>query len=159
MVQERDKQPHFFQSLDWFTILLWLLLIVAGWVSIYAATYSFGEAPTLDMASRAGKQIIWIGMAITIGGVILLVDDRIYDTVAYILYFLMLGLLAITPFIATEHKGSLSWISFGSISLQPAEFAKTITALALARLMGSYGFSLSRPRHFILAGHNPIHRH
>lgn len=139
------------KSIDWFTIIIYLIIISIGWFSVMGATYNFGDTLTLDFTTRAGKQLLWIGLALIWAFSLLLIDDRIYDTFSNILYVAMMGLLLITPFIATNHKGSYSWISLGPVSLQPAEFAKTATALALAKLMGTYGYSLSRTRDFIQA--------
>ena len=118
--------------MDWLTILLYLIVVALGWLSVMGATYNFGDAITIDFATRAGKQLLWIGLALIWGFTLLLIDDKIYDTFSNILYIFMMAVLLVTPFIATDHKGSYSWIDIGSVSLQPAEFAKTTTALALA---------------------------
>ncbi|MBP3774718.1 MAG: rod shape-determining protein RodA [Bacteroidaceae bacterium] len=149
---EQSTNPQgIFRSLDWITVVLYLLLLTIGWFSVVGATYNFGDPLVIDYTTRAGKQLLWIGLALVWAFVLMFVDDRIYDTFSYIFYIFMMGILLITPFISQGHKGSYSWIDIGSVSLQPAEFAKTATALALAKLMGSYGFSLFRPRNFLLA--------
>ena len=139
------------KSIDWITILLFLVIIILGWFSVLGATYIFGDTISIDFSSRAGKQLLWIGLALIWGFSLLLIDDRIYDTFSYIIYAIMIGILLITPLIATNHKGSYSWIDIGIFNLQPAEFAKTATALALAKLMGTYGFTLARTRDLLKA--------
>lgn len=151
MATDNVSAKSIFKSIDWVTILLYLVIVTLGWFSVMGATYNFGDAITLDLTTRAGKQLLWIGLAMIWGFSLLLIDDKIYDTFSYILYVIMMGILLITPFIATNHKGSYSWINIGSLSLQPAEFAKTATALALAKMMGTYGFSLSRTRNMVQA--------
>lgn len=151
MAQDNVSARGIFRSMDWLTILLYLIVVALGWLSVMGATYNFGDAITIDFATRAGKQLLWIGLALIWGFTLLLIDDKIYDTFSNILYIFMMAVLLVTPFIATDHKGSYSWIDIGSVSLQPAEFAKTATALALAKLMGTYGFSLARTRNFVMA--------
>ncbi len=132
-----------FRRLDWPTVLIYLIMVFAGMVSIYAASYDFDQASMFSADEFSGKQLRWIGLSLLLGMVILLVDARMYETYAYPVYFGILILLAITPFVAHDIKGSHSWISFGSMSLQPAEFAKFATALALAKLFSSYQFRLN----------------
>jgi len=141
-----EKQKSVFASIDWFTILLYLLLLAMGWMSICGACYEYGQ-PTdiLSLASfgtRTGMQLVWIGSSIVLAIVVLLLDDRLFDTFAYLIYGLLIILLFVTPFLAHDIKGSLSWIKIGPFSFQSAEFAKFATSLALAKFMGSYGFKL-----------------
>ncbi len=152
MAQLQDKSNSVFRSIDWWTILLYLLLVSAGWLSIVGASYNFENPDILDFSLRSGKQLIWIGCSCVLGLVLLLTDERLFDTLANIIYVAFIILLFITPFIANKTKGSYSWISFGeSLKIQPAEFAKCATSLALARYMGSYNFSIYERRKFINA--------
>ena len=151
MIQDDVSARNIFRSLDWVTIILYLLLVTAGWFSVVGATYNYGDSLVLNFGTRAGKQLLWIGLAFVWALTLLLIDDRIYDTFANLLYVIMMGLLLITPFLAGDIKGSYSWIKLGPVSLQPAEFAKTATALCLAKLMGSYGYNIHRPRDFARA--------
>lgn len=132
-----------FRSLDWITILLYMLLVSAGAVSIYAASYDFDNASIFDLQEFSGKQFLWIGLSLVIGCAILLLDYRLYEAYAYPIYGCVILLLLLTIFIAPDIKGSRSWIVLGPVSLQPAEFGKFATALALAKLFDSYNFSLN----------------
>lgn len=132
-----------FKSLDWVTIVLYLVLVCTGAVSIYAASYDFDNASMFDLNEFSGKQFLWIGLSLVIGAVILLSDYRIYKVYAYPIYIGIILVLIATIFIAPDIKGSRSWLVFGPISLQPAEFGKFATALALAKLFDSYNFSLN----------------
>lgn len=132
------------KSVDWITILLYLLLVILGWFSICGASYDYGDMDFFSFETRAGKQLIWMGCSIILGFVLLMLEDRLYDWFAYILYGIMMVLLFITPFLAEGTKGSYSWLKFGPVSLQPAEFAKFITALALAKFMDVYGFTMHK---------------
>ncbi len=132
-----------FRSVDWITIVLYILLVSAGAVSIYAASYNFDNASMFDLSEFSGKQFLWIGLSLVIGCVILLLDYRLYEAYAYPIYGCVILLLIVTIFIAPDIKGSHSWIVLGPVSLQPAEFGKFATALALAKLFDSYNFSLN----------------
>lgn len=132
------------RSLDWITVAIYIIMVAAGVLSIYAASYDFDEAGVLDFSEFSGKQALWIGLSFGLGFILLLTDARMFETYAYPIYILLLIVLFITPFVAPDIKGSRSWLRFGSlISLQPAEFAKFATALALAKLFSGYGYRLT----------------
>lgn len=143
MATSQNTTNSIFRNIDWITILIYAIMVVAGAVSIYAASYDFDEASIFSFNEFSGKQITWIGLGFFIGFIILLVDSRVFETYAYPIYILVMLLLLITPFVAPDIKGSRSWLVFGPMSLQPAEFAKFATALCLARLFSEYGFSLN----------------
>ena len=131
-------------NIDWMTVIIYLLLVACGWVCIYGASYNFEDAAFYDLDYRYGKQLLWIGCAIVIAGMIMLTDSDIYNIFAYLIYGIFIVLLIVTVFAAPDIKGSHSWLVLGPVNLQPAEFAKTATCLALARLMSSYGFQFNR---------------
>lgn len=139
-----SRQNNVFRNVDWITIVLYFLLVVAGWFCIYGASYNFEDAAFYDISYRYGKQLMWIGCSMGLALVLLLLDSQVYNMFAYFVYGGMLLLLVITIFIAPDVKGSHSWIVLGPVSLQPAEFAKTATCLALAKYMSSYGFQMKR---------------
>lgn len=145
------KPASLFRRLDWFTIGLYAALLVLGWISVCCAIYEFGQPDFFDFGLRSGKQLRWICCSVALAFILLMLDEKVYDTFAYFIYVAFMLLLLVTPFIASDVKGSLSWIKFGSISLQPAEFAKCATALALAKFMGTYGFDLRRMGNFFKA--------
>ncbi len=131
---------------DWFTVVLYLILVFAGMVSIYAASYDFDHANMLSFTEFSGKQFRWIGLSLLLGLVLLLIDVRVYENYAYVIYGSILLLLLVTIFIAPDIKGSRSWLVLGPMSLQPAEFGKFATALCLAKLFSSYNFVLNASR-------------
>ena len=140
------QHNKFFDSIDWWIVGLYALLVIAGWFCIYGASYNFEETVFWDINYRYGKQLLWIGMAVLIGGTILLIDDKIYSTFAYPIYGAFILLLLLTVAVAPDVKGSHSWLVLGPVSLQPAEFAKTATCLALAKAMSAYNYDLFKPR-------------
>lgn len=138
-----DANVSVFRSLDWFTIILYLLLVTTGAISIYAASYDFDHASMFSFSEFSGKQFMWIGLGLIIGCSLLLLDYRLYEAYAYPIYGAVILLLLLTIFIAPDIKGSRSWIVLGPVSLQPAEFGKFATALALGKLFSSYNFTLN----------------
>lgn len=137
-------------SPDWITIFYFILLATMGWISIYGASYDFEfEGSMFDVEQRAGKQFIWILTSFVLGGAILLIDHRIFNYFAYIIYAVVILLLIVTIFIAPEIKGSRSWLVLGPVSFQPAELAKMATSLALAKYMSRYNYKLNSWRDLI----------
>lgn len=139
----RNTNQSVFRNLDWPVVILYLLLVIAGAISIYAASYDFDHASIFDFNEFSGKQIRWIGFSFVLGLILLLIDKRMYETYAYPIYVAVLFLLLVTIFIAPDIKGSHSWLVLGPMSLQPAEFGKFATALALAKLFSGYNFVLN----------------
>ena len=152
MVPQTDKkQKGVLRSIDWWTILIYLALLTFGWVSVCGASYSYGDTDIFSLDTRSGMQIIWIGTSIILGFVLLMLDDRYYDMFSFIIYGFMLVLLFATIFNPHSIKGSRSWLVLGPLRLQPAEFAKFATALALAKVMSIYGYSIQKWQHFAAA--------
>ena len=139
------------RSLDWWTVAIYIALLVCGWVSVCGASYSYGDTDIFSLETRSGMQIVWIGTSLCLGFVLLMLDDRFYDMFAYILYGALLLLLFATIFNPHQIKGSRSWLVLGPLRLQPAEFAKFATALALAKVMSVYGFTIHNMKHFATA--------
>jgi len=144
-----SRSISLWKSIDWVAIIIYLLLITCGWFSVCGASYDYGNPDFLDFSTRAGKQLVWIVCSFGIGFVLLMLEDKLFDMFSYFIYIGMLLLLLVTIFIAPDVKGSRSWLQLGPVSLQPAEFAKFATALALAKYMNSYSFSINKLRHFV----------
>lgn len=146
------RNDNLWKSLDWVTIVIYLLLVAGGWFSVCGASYDYGERDFLDFSTRAGKQFVWIICSFGLGFILMMLEDRLYDMFAYILYIGFIILLFLTPFLADDIKGSYSWIKLGPVNLQPAEFAKFATALALAKYMNSYNFSIKKEKCAMILG-------
>ena len=152
MVRQTDKQPNnVLRSLDWWTIIIYVALLAFGWVSVCGASYTYGDTDIFSLDTRSGMQIVWIGTSIVLGFILLMLDDRFYDYFSYFLYGALVLLLIGTIFNPHEIKGSRSWLVLGPVRLQPAEFAKFATALAISKLMSTYGFSIHNWKHFAAA--------
>lgn len=148
-MQQRGK---ILSNVDWGTILVYLLLVFMGWLNIYAAVYSDEHSSIIDFSQRYGKQLVWVGFAVVLGFLILFSDSRIYSVFGYVFYTLIVLALISTLFFGREVNASKSWIQLGAFGIQPAEFAKVATALALAKLMGNYDFKLSGIISYIKVG-------
>ena len=147
-----SRRNNVWYSLDWYTVALYLLLVFCGWVSIYAASFDFDAASTIfNFDARSGKQLLWILFSMMIAFVLLMTEPRTFVSLAYPLYIVFLVLLLVTIFVAPDIKGSRSWLVLGPVHLQPAEFAKYGTALALAKMLDNYDFDLTKPRCFFKA--------
>ncbi|MEO9803315.1 MAG: rod shape-determining protein RodA [Reichenbachiella sp.] len=122
---------------DWATIGLYFAMVLLGWSSIYAAVFDEENAETLfSLVYNPGKQLIWIGSAVIIIIGVMSLDFKFYDYSAYIIYGVVIILLIAVLTTGTVVAGSKSWFQIGSFRLQPAEFAKFATALALAKYLG-----------------------
>jgi rod shape determining protein RodA len=125
-----------FQNIDWVSILLFFTLVFMGWGNIYAAVFNAENSSILDLSQRYGKQLMWIGTTVVLAILILIIDGSLYNTLAYPIYGLTMLALVAVLFFGKEISGARSWFVVGGFSVQPAEFAKFATALAIARFLG-----------------------
>ena len=133
-----------FEGVDRWTVLLYVLIVLVGFVSITSASYDDGIASTFSFSHFYMKQLVWIGGAFAAAIIVLLIDASVYHKWAYLLYILGLLLLLSTLVVGREVNGAKAWFEFGSFRVQPVEFAKIATALALARVMSTSTFSINR---------------
>jgi rod shape determining protein RodA len=132
------------QSIDWWTILIYIVLVLLGWISIYSAIYDEEHSSILDVSQSYGKQLIWIGTSVILAMIILVTDAKFFSTFSFLIYVLMLGLLVGVLLFGKEIAGSKSWFQLGGFSLQPAEFAKFATNLAIARYLSGMHIDLKK---------------
>lgn len=124
-------------KVDWPLLLMYFALVIIGWLSVYSAGLSEGSHPIYDMTQFSGKQMMWMCIAFAIGFVILLLDAKLFDAFAFWIYAIVVLMLIAVLVYGKATKGATSWIDFGGgIKLQPSEFAKLGTALALASYLG-----------------------
>ncbi|MEX0981621.1 MAG: rod shape-determining protein RodA [Bacteroidales bacterium] len=138
------RRNNIYANVDWFTIFLWLLLVVFGILSIYSANYISGDGRFFDFSQRYGKQMIWLGVSILLIIIIFILDSKFFAFFAYPLYGITILMLMAVLLFGREINSARSWFTLGGFNLQPAEFAKPFTALALARLLTSHGFSFRK---------------
>jgi rod shape determining protein RodA len=140
----------YINKIDWISISIYAILVIIGWFNIYAAVYDEQAAKSIfDFSINSGKQLVWIGTAVLLIIVIMVADYRLYENLAIPLYLIFLFFLLITPFFGKEINGQRAWFEIGAFRLQPAEFAKFATALALAKFMERTTFDLSQIKYQI----------
>jgi len=130
------KSKNLFENIDKPLLIFYLLLVFFGWLNIYAAVYNDDHSSILDFSQSYGKQMVWIITALILGLFIIVVDSKFYTTFAFVFYGLVLLLLIVVLFAGKEIAGSKSWLGVGDFGIQPSEFAKIATALALGKLLG-----------------------
>lgn len=128
-------------NLDWVVIVLYLFMVLAGWLNIYSAVYNEEHKSIFDMSQRYGKQLLWIGFALLLALFVIVTDSKFYVAFSYLFYALFIVLLIAVLFFGREVNGSKSWFYIGSFAFQPAEFAKYGTAMAISKLLSTYNFS------------------
>ncbi len=137
-------------TIDWVAILVYLALVVIGWFNIFAAVHDDAGLSSFSISSRYGMQLIWMGITMCVAVVIMLLDERFYHMFAYPAYFIGVGVLLLVLIAGKEVNGAKAWIEISpSLSLQPGEFAKFTTALAVARYMSRYSFSITDFRELV----------
>lgn len=146
------QKDTYFHKIDWVAIGLYFALVFVGWINIYAAVYDEQNATSIfDFSINSGKQLVWIGTAVLLITLIMVADYRLFQNLSMILYIIFVVILFLTPFIGKEINGQRAWFELGFFRLQPAEFAKFATALALAKLMENPTFDLAKFGHQLKA--------
>ncbi|MDP6922746.1 MAG: rod shape-determining protein RodA, partial [Lutibacter sp.] len=142
----RRRRSNLFAGLDWPLVLCYCLFVGMGWVNIYAASSGSESWTLFNLSTDYGKQLIWIALSIPLAIVILLFDAKFYERFSSVFYLISIALLIGLFLFGKTVNGATSWYSLGNASLQPAEFAKSMTALAIARLLTDRQFNLQRLR-------------
>lgn len=132
--------------------MLYLLIVFLGWVNIYSAVYNEEHHKIFDLSQRYGKQLVLIFGALVIALLVIVTDSRFYSLFAYSLYAAVILLLITVLLFGKDIHGAKSWFEFGTFRLQPAEFAKVGTALALARYLSSKGFNIRNLKNLFNTG-------
>ncbi len=136
------RSINILRNTDWVTVGIYLVMVILGWINIYAAVFDEQHESILDLSQRYGKQLIWIIAAFVLATAIFLIDTKFYSFFAYIIYALAILLLIGVLAFGEQIHGARSWFRIGSFHLQPAEFAKIATSLALAKYLSSYNLKI-----------------
>jgi rod shape determining protein RodA len=139
----RSESTSIFSNIDWITVMIWLGMLVLGWCNVYSAVYDEDHPVILDMGQKYGKQLIWIGGAIIIAFLLLIIDAEFHPTFAWVIYGISMFTLLIVRFLGKEVAGSKSWFRFGEFGIQPAEFGKFATCLALAKYLSDINIKMA----------------
>ena len=151
MTRMEDKSRRLITNIDPVAGLIFLLLTIVGWISIYSSEYHENMAKVIDMSMSHGKQLIWISASLVLAFFIVLMDSRIYHTVSFLIYGFALALLVTTLFVGKTVAGAKGWIVIGSFQFQTAELAKVATVLVLARYLSTHGVDIRNFRDRIIA--------
>jgi len=139
-------------NLDWITVFLYLVLVILGWINIYAAVYSDEHQSILDMGQRYGKQLIWIIAGIILAIMVLSVDSKFFAAFATHIYIITILLLVAVLIFGKEVNGARAWFEFGNVALQPAELGKFATNLAIAKCISQFDFKIQKMRSYLILG-------
>jgi len=131
------QQKTIFENIDWILVIFYLGFVLIGWMNIYAAVYNEEHSNIFDMSQNYGKQLMWIGTSILIAMAILIIDGKFFASFSYPIYGTILLLLLVVLAVAKNVQGARSWIEIGSFKLQPSEFAKFATSMALAKYLST----------------------
>lgn len=145
------KNQSVVNNIDWILILLYSLLVILGWMTIYSASLPLEETSIFDVSQIYGKQMLFILMCIPIIFVVLSIDAKIYDKYALIFYIASIILLAGLFVLGKEVKGQRNWYGFGSFGLQPSEFSKIATSLILSKYLSDVQINLKKTNHQLVA--------
>ena len=146
------KQSHIFQNIDWMLLVMYLVLVLMGWLNIYAAVYNEEHSSIMDLTQNYGRQMLWIGSSLLIGIAILVIEGKFYAAFSYPIYITVMLALLVVLVIARDVQGARSWIEIGSFKLQPSEFAKFATNMALAKYLSSLGIRMEDMKTKVTAG-------
>ena len=151
MIGENSHKRGLRQSVDWKLIGVYILLVLIGWVNIYASIHSEDPASIFDWSVRSGKQFVWMLTSFGLAGLILFViPPRLWEGTSVPLYLFVCFLLVAVIFLSKDVKGSHSWFELGPVKFQPAEISKITTSLLLATVMSRQNFKLSQFKDFLL---------
>ena len=129
---------------------MYLVLVIVGWMNIYAAVYNDEHYIITDISQKYGKQMIWIVTSFLLAFIILIIDENFYTAFAYFIFGIFLLANIAVPFLGREVKGSRSWFRFGDFGIQPAEFMKFATNLALAKFLGNQNIKIADYKNTII---------
>ncbi|MBR3500006.1 MAG: rod shape-determining protein RodA [Bacteroidales bacterium] len=140
-------QRSLVQTIDWRLVGCWIALLVIGWLSVYSSSHSAEASGTFELAGRSGKQLLWMGISLVVGIVILFfVKPYVWEEFALPAWLFVVLLLGLVLIFGSEVNGSKSWFHLGPVSFQPCELSKITTSLVLAHFLRTPGFRLSRLR-------------
>ena len=138
------NNKNILSKIDWITILLYFTLVIIGWINIYAAVYNTNHQNIFDITQKYGKQLIWIFAGIILIIIIFTIKAKFYKFFSYPIYVITILLLIFVLLFGREVNGARSWFEIGNFRLQPAEFAKFATSLAIAKYIDNFNFNIKK---------------
>lgn len=140
------RQESLTGKIDWLTVVLYTILTIWGWFVIYSASSGGTEKSIFDSTIPSGKQFQWMIGSIVVAFIILLTDSRLYVTLAYPIFGVVISLVILVMFVGTTIKGQQNWLKIGSFTMQPSEFAKFGVALGLSKYMSGLNVDIRKWR-------------
>ncbi|MBQ6083917.1 MAG: rod shape-determining protein RodA [Bacteroidales bacterium] len=145
------RSKNIIGKIDIWLLIIYLALATVGILSIYAAAFNEAHPSIIDASQNYGKQLIFLGVSLFVGFIILLIDAKFFNALAYVFYGLSIVFLLMVFVVGSKISGSTSWIHLGPLSFQPSEFAKFGTALALAHYLGKLDTDLTKFKTKVIA--------
>ena len=140
------------QTVDWRLVIAYVILVLVGWLNIYASVHSENPSSIIDWSCRSGKQFVWIMTSLALAMMILFVlSPRLWEVISTPAYLVVVFLLILVIFVSKDVKGSHSWFEFGPVKFQPAEISKITTSLLLASVMSKPTFKITKLKGLISA--------
>ena len=144
------KEDKITRNIDWPLFACYLVLVTMGLMTVYSTAYDPEHPMLYDMSKMYGKQLMWVGVSLFLGLLVFLIDSSIYRKFAVPIYLFTLSLLVLVLFMPAIN-GAHAWLGFGSFGIQPAEFAKFATTIALAAFLSTYNTNIRTLRHQLIA--------
>ncbi|MBU0488342.1 MAG: rod shape-determining protein RodA [Bacteroidetes bacterium] len=146
------EQRTIFDNIDWQLVFLYFALVLFGWMNIYAAVYNEDHKSIFDFSQQYGKQLIWIVTSLVLALIILITDAKFYSAFAYVFFGLVMFSLVAVLVIGNKTSGAQSWFEIGAFKIQPAEFAKFATNLAVAKYLSMQNINIRQFRTKVVVG-------
>jgi len=146
------ESKHIFEHIDRISVFLYLILVLAGWLNIYAAVYNEEHKSIFDMSQKYGKQMVWILCSLAIAIIIMAIDGKFFSAFSYPIYIISVLSLIVVMFVGVEVNAARAWFQIGEFRIQPAEFAKFATALAVAKYLSHLNIRIEELKTKIIVG-------
>lgn len=144
------KNQSIGNNIDWLTLLLYMMLVIGGWMTIYSASLPLEETSLFDVTQIYGRQMLFIGLSIPLILALLLTDAKVFERLCFVFYGLGIILLLGLFVFGVTKKGQTNWYQFGGFGFQPSEFVKTGTALLLAKYLSYSQVNLAKTKHQLI---------
>ncbi len=144
------KNQSIVNRIDYVTILIYIVLVIMGWMTIYSASLPIEETSIFDLSQIYGRQMLFIGLTIPLIFIILFTDAKLFERLSFVFYGIGIILLIGLFVFGVTKKGQTNWYQFGGFGFQPSEFVKTATALLLAKYLSFSQINLKKTKHQIV---------
>jgi len=151
-MEQTIKVHKTISNIDKTILFIYLALVIMGLLNIYAAVYSETHKNIFDLSMQYGKQLMWITAAFVIGFSILLIDSKFFPVFTYPIYAASILMLLAALFLGKEVNGARAWFEIGGLRIQPDEFVKISTCLAMAKVLSRFNVKIQSFKTLALVG-------